>query len=108
MAADGSALSPVAQQLGSVFAMDADSDGNVYVASQDSQSADVQSGVCLVSGFPAYAEKPGDVILTKWRPGLLTTVYSKRLAGRCNSTPRSIRADAGGTVTMGVTVRIRR
>lgn len=101
MASDGSGLTAVSQQLGSISGMDTDVDGNVYVVSQDTQSSGLQSGSCLMSGLLGF-QNPEDIIAAKLQPGGLAPVYSTRLSGRCASQPYSIRAGFGGTASIGL------
>jgi uncharacterized protein (TIGR03437 family) len=101
MAPDGSALTPVSQQPGAIFAMDTDPDGNVYVASTDTQSPAVQSVPCQLSGMLGI-EGPSDIIAAKLQPDSLAPIYSTRLAGRCGSQPFSIHPSANGSAAIGL------
>ncbi|HEY3835820.1 MAG TPA: SBBP repeat-containing protein [Bryobacteraceae bacterium] len=103
MAADGSSLSPVSQQLGPILAMDTDSSGNIYVALTDTQSPAVQSVGCSSDYFSGPPWGRGDLVVAKLEPVQLSPVYSTRLFGYCASFASSIRVGPTGKATLSLT-----
>jgi len=93
---DGSALSSVAQQPGPIYAMQADGEGNVYVAGQTRRS---NSRACF-QGLRTQDLPAGDVYVSKLTPNDLQQVFSRTLAGDCQTRPGNLQISRSGEITL--------
>jgi len=99
MSADGSSLTSVAQEPGAIYTMDTDSEGNVFVASVDSQSAAVESSICS-PGVLTGSVPPGDMIIAKLHTASLSPIFATRVAGQCQALPQAMKVGPDDTVTI--------
>lgn len=99
---EGGRLDPVGRAPGPVLVFRRDSNGYVYAGGQTIGGT---SARCPGLGIPPRTTPdlvPGDVYVDKLEPDTLKVVYSARLAGSCQSWPRTLAVGEGGEVTIGL------
>lgn len=103
VSADGSTVTPLEGQAGSIFAMETDASGDVYLAGQVT-TGPLGSGRCLgpPDGLAYSMVNPGDVFVTKLRASSLEQVFSTRLSGSCRSWPSYLQVTSQGEPTVGL------